>query len=98
MKGDADLTVVEAATSTKFDRIMTAYKSQKVQQGLRKMDSKSLTEMQARHEAQSDGLENLPAEYLSQWNREETEAYFRRTSTQDSGTLVLIYSYELTIG
>jgi hypothetical protein len=58
---------------------------QNTQSFLDDIDVRSTTEMLARHQAQSDGLNEITEEVFSQWNRAETEAYFERACSNESG-------------
>ena len=70
-----DMSLQELAESSKNIRVMHSVTGSNVQELLRELDVSSLTSMQARLDAQSEGLETITPEVNSRWSKEETEKY-----------------------
>jgi hypothetical protein len=59
------------------------------------IDSRSMNDMLARHQAQAEGLDEVTDTVASHWVRAETEAFLESISTQETGNIVLC-AYTLT--
>jgi hypothetical protein len=53
------------------------------------IDSRSMNDMLARHQAQAEGLDEVTDDVASHWVRAETEEFLESTSTQDTGKIVM---------
>lgn len=88
--GNADVSFVEAASSNLHANITNALQSKRVQSGLQNLNLDSITLLQARLDAQSDGETSLTDEILQRWDKKETEEYFKRASSQNEGEFIVL--------
>jgi hypothetical protein len=85
---DREITLAEAAASNTQPRVHMAMQvlcKDKIRHGLNQIDVTATNQFMARLDAQADGKDAVTAEYSSQFNTKETEAYFKEVSTVSAG-------------
>jgi hypothetical protein len=84
-----DITLQRATNDQRtFMTHMTA-----VERHLETLDSESIAQMQSRMQAQCDGLDGVPEELSSRWNKAIVETYMERSSKLNEGKLLFILSF-----